>query len=152
MKLNLKELLFFDEEKVAGTLMILFTSLATSGGRAGCGQVWRYHPRSNRLELFVESPHRSVLDFPDNITITPFGDLLLCEDGSNDGENSQFLVGVTPEGQIYPFGRNALNTDEFAGACFSHQMEKPYLSIFKILELRWRYGDLGLYDPRFNRS
>ena len=106
---------------------IYFT--CTSGGRAGCGQVWRYHPQSNRLELFVESPHRSVLDFPDNITITPFGDLLLCEDGSNDGENSQFLVGVTPGGQIYPFGRNALNMNEFAGACFAPDGKTLFVNI-----------------------
>ncbi len=47
--------------------------------------------------------------------MSPWGDLLLCEDGP--GENG--LVGVTPEGGAYRFARNAANDSELCGACFS---------------------------------
>ncbi len=36
-----------------------------------------------------------------------------------DGSNEQFLVGITPEGDIYKFGRNAVSDSELAGATFS---------------------------------
>jgi secreted PhoX family phosphatase len=39
----------------------------------------------------------------------------VCEDG--DEEN--FVLGITPQGRIYRLARNAHNTSEFAGACFS---------------------------------
>ena len=39
----------------------------------------------------------------------------VCEDGSG----VDYLVGVTPMGEIYKFGRNAMNGGEFAGATFS---------------------------------
>ena len=37
----------------------------------------------------------------DNLTITPWGDLIICEDGPNE----EFLIGVTPEGNLYRFAR-----------------------------------------------
>ncbi|MBW4639910.1 MAG: PhoX family protein [Gloeocapsa sp. UFS-A4-WI-NPMV-4B04] len=91
----------------------------TTGSTNGLGQVWRYVPgRTNAggtIELFVEPNNKSVLDSPDNIVVSPFGDLFICEDG--DGE--QFVVGVTPQGKLYHFARNAINDREFAGVCFS---------------------------------
>jgi len=100
----------------------------TTGGRAKAGQLWRYHParpgvegtRHERtepgtLELFLQPDDPSVLENADNITQSPSGDLVVCEDGSGE----QFLLGVTPRGTIYPIARNALNNSEFAGCCFS---------------------------------
>ncbi|MEO0489584.1 MAG: alkaline phosphatase PhoX [Cyanobacteria bacterium J06659_2] len=52
-------------------------------------------------------------DSSDNIWMAPWGDLLLCEDGAGE----QFIIGVTPHGQLYRFARNALNGAEFAGIC-----------------------------------
>jgi secreted PhoX family phosphatase len=52
---------------------------------------------------------------PDNIAAAPNGDLILCTD--NGREN--FLVGLTPRGDLYKIARNAINASEFAGACFS---------------------------------
>ncbi|NEQ83410.1 MAG: DUF839 domain-containing protein, partial [Moorea sp. SIO2I5] len=83
-------------------------------------QVWRYVPGSTpqeggTIELFVESHDRSLLEHPDNLTISPSGDLILCEDGGGD----QFLVGVNPKGELYQLARNALNSSELAGVCFS---------------------------------
>ena len=50
-----------------------------------------------------------------NVTVTPWGDLLLCEDGPDD--QPQYLRGVTPQGQLYTLAANSYS--EFAGACFS---------------------------------
>jgi secreted PhoX family phosphatase len=102
---------------------IYFT--CTNGGKVGAGQIWRYNPGTEMLELFVESKDRRTLDAPDNITVTPFGDLLVCE----DGQGKQFLVGITPQGEPYPFARNALNTSEFAGACFAPDGQTLFVNI-----------------------
>ncbi|MEH2194425.1 MAG: alkaline phosphatase PhoX [Nostoc sp.] len=102
-----------------------FYFTATSGGPVGGGQVWRYIPGEETIELFVESQSKNELDMPDNIVVAPFGDLILCEDG--DGEN--FLRGVTPKGELYNFARNAFNDSEFAGACFSPDGQTLFVNI-----------------------
>jgi uncharacterized protein len=91
---------------------------ATNGGDAQVGQVWRYRPAAadrGELVLVFESPSRRVLDYPDNITVSPRGGIVICE----DGEGEQYLRGLTPEGAIFDLGKNLLNQSEFAGACFS---------------------------------
>lgn len=92
---------------------------ATSGGDAEVGQVWRYRPggflRRDQLSLVFESPSREVLDYPDNITVSPRGGIVICEDGGGE----QYLRGLTPDGAIFDLARNVLNQTEFAGACFS---------------------------------
>ncbi|MGF1485566.1 MAG: alkaline phosphatase PhoX [Prochloraceae cyanobacterium] len=97
----------------------------TSGGKAGRGQVFRFDPIAQTLQLFVESPGINVLDYPDNLTMSPFGDLMMCEDGWGE----QFLVGVNAEGQCYKFARNALNNSEFAGVCFSPDGKTMFVNI-----------------------
>jgi uncharacterized protein len=102
-----------------------FYFCCTSGGALGLGQVWRYIPGKETIELFVESTSAAELENPDNIVVSPYGDLILCEDGDDD----QFLVGVTPKGELYQFARNALNTNEFAGACFSPDGKTLFVNI-----------------------
>ncbi len=51
-----------------------FTS--TNGGEAGLGQVWIYDPKAETITLMFESPSVHVLDFPDNITVSPSGGLV----------------------------------------------------------------------------
>ncbi|MGH7306493.1 MAG: alkaline phosphatase PhoX [Candidatus Rokuibacteriota bacterium] len=105
---------------------IFFTS--TNGGNAGQGQVWEYEPSSETLRLVFESPASEVLNSPDNITVSPRGGLVLCEDGGG----SEFLHGLTVDGEIFRFAqnnvvlngeRNAIVGDfrgsEFAGATYS---------------------------------
>ncbi len=98
----------------------------TSGGAARVGQIFRYVPSRfegqpdeerfpGRLQLFIEPNDKSVVEYADNLTVAPWGDLIVCEDGKGD----QFLVRVTPQGEITRFARNAVNNHEFAGACFS---------------------------------
>ncbi|BAZ49750.1 hypothetical protein NIES4103_23620 [Nostoc sp. NIES-4103] len=102
-----------------------FYFCCTSGGAIGRGQVWRYIPADETIDLFVESTSREELDAPDNVVVAPFGDLILCEDGGGDN----FLVGVTPNGEIYQFARNALQSGEFAGACFSPDGRTLFVNI-----------------------
>ena len=96
---------------------VFFTD--TNGGDAGQGQVWQFTPAGASdgiLKLVYESPGAEVLSFPDNITVTPRGGLLLCEDSPND---RQFLRGLTIEGAIFDLAVNLLDDKEWAGACFS---------------------------------
>jgi secreted PhoX family phosphatase len=100
--------------------------VCTDGGALKKGQIFRYEPspyegtvneseRPGRLSLFVEADDPEALDMPDNIGVAPWGDLVLCEDGGG----VDYLVGVTPDGELYKLGRNARNSSELAGACFS---------------------------------
>ena len=51
----------------------------------------------------------------DNLTVAPWGDLIVCE----DGPGRQNLVGIEPSGNIYHFAENAVSGSEFAGVTFS---------------------------------
>jgi len=94
----------------------------TAGGDKRHGQLFRYLPRSNRLELFLEGDNEAQMDSPDNICITPWGDLWFAE----DGDATQRMMGVTSGGSVYPFVRNRLlgrgsegDASELCGPCFS---------------------------------
>jgi secreted PhoX family phosphatase len=106
---------------------IFFT--ATDGGLLLKGQIWELIPGPNLtggvLRLFAEPNNASVLENADNITVAPWGDLIICE----DGPGTQFLVGVTPNGNFYKFARNALNTNEVTGATFSPDGSILYANI-----------------------
>ncbi|WP_407553745.1 DUF839 domain-containing protein [Streptomyces sp. Pv4-95] len=93
------------------------------------GQVWFYDPRRRTLTLKVllgvnEDPAKDgPLDGPDNITVSPYGGLIIAE----DGEGVQHLFGATEDGRTYPLARNDLNIgtadepefSEFTGPVFS---------------------------------
>ena len=101
---------------------------ATDGGDARVGQVWFYEPRGadrGELTLVFESPSADLLDAPDNVTVSPRGGIVLCEDGAGE----QFVRGLTREGRIFDFARNLVNTGEFAGACFSPAGRTLFLNI-----------------------
>lgn len=91
--------------------------VSTNGGNAGSGQVWEFKPkrRGGTLTLIYESPNPSVLDAPDNVTVSPQGGLLLCEDGGGD----QYLRGLTLDGEIFDFALNLQTDHEWAGATFA---------------------------------
>ena len=50
----------------------------TSASKKRLGRVYRYTPATNTLELFYESTDKNDLEAPDNINITPWGDILDC--------------------------------------------------------------------------
>ena len=101
--------------------------VSTSGG-IGQGQIWEYSPADETIRLLFQSPGAAVLNAPDNITVSPRGGLVLCEDGSG----AEFMHGLTVDGEIFPFAqnnvvlageRNGFTGDfrgsEWAGACYS---------------------------------
>ncbi|MGI9042655.1 MAG: alkaline phosphatase PhoX [Gemmatimonadaceae bacterium] len=101
---------------------------ATNGGDAKVGQVWFYRPGGSdggSLTLVFESPSAAVLNYPDNITVSPRGGVVMCEDGGGE----QYLRGLTPEGRIFDFAKNLLNLTEFAGACFSPDGRTLFVNI-----------------------
>jgi len=103
--------------------------VSTSGG-IGQGQIWVYDIKRQTITLLFESPDAAVLNSPDNITVSPRGGLVLCEDGGGQ----EFLHGLTVDGEIFQFARNNViipasharngisgdfSGSEFAGACYS---------------------------------
>jgi uncharacterized protein len=83
----------------------------------GYGQVWMYDLKAETLTLVFESPGPDVLDFPDNITMSPRRkSVMLCEDSGS----GNMLRGLTRDGLIFDFALNAIagGVDEFAGATF----------------------------------
>lgn len=117
---------------------IFFTS--TDGGDAKAGQVFRFVPSQQRLELFYESPGARVLDYPDNICLSPTGSIVICEDS---GAPVQRLYGLTRQGELFELARN--NTElagemgfigsfkgaEWAGACFSPDGKTLFANVYR---------------------
>ncbi len=97
----------------------------TNGGNSGNGQIWRYSPVNNTIELYIESDDSGVLNNPDNIVMAPNGELYVCEDGSN----TDCIVGVSSTGQLYKFARNAMNTSELCGVCFSPDGQTMFVNM-----------------------
>ena len=99
----------------------------------GTGQIWGYDIASGRLKLIFQSPGAAVLDFPDNVTVSNRGTLVLCEDNVNDN----YLRGLSPEGELWDIALNRLISstganrfnDEFAGATFSHTGHTLFVNI-----------------------
>lgn len=118
-----------------------FFFASTSGGNAGCGQIWQYNPARETLTLFFESPGGTVLDSPDNLLVTPRGGILLCEDDATGQDNDTHplapgivdvnrIIGLTPDARSFEFAVNRLNDSEFAGACFSPDARTLFVNIF----------------------
>lgn len=78
-----------------------------------------------KLELFVEPNNSSMIENADNLTVAPWGDLIVCE----DCDHMQDLNGITPEGNIYKLGRNAKSNSELAGATFSPDGSTLFMNI-----------------------
>jgi uncharacterized protein len=105
---------------------VYFTS--TTGGKSAVGQVWALHPEAELLELIYESTDSSVVCMPDNLTVSPRGGLVLCEDPLLTPIQ---IHALGPDGQVSPLAQNAAILDgqrgvhgdytssEFAGATFS---------------------------------
>ncbi|HTI67261.1 MAG TPA: alkaline phosphatase PhoX [Caulobacteraceae bacterium] len=117
----------------------------TSGGPAKLGQIMRYRPsphegqadendQPGRIQLFLQPTDKSVLFMGDNLAVSPWGHLVVCEDKVG-GVN--FLKGVTPQGKVYAIGRQAepgvtdvKSNSELAGCCFSPDGTTLFVNIY----------------------
>lgn len=108
----------------------------TNGGPNKLGQVFRYIPSPYegtdreaeapaQLVLFAESEDKEVLQMCDNLTVAPWGDIILCED---NGEKNH-IRGITPAGEMYTLGCNQSSGSEFAGVCFSPSGNTLFINI-----------------------
>lgn len=94
----------------------------------GFGQVWAYDPATQTLRVVFQSPGPMTMELPDNITTSPRGTLVVCEDGPADN----FLRGLTPEGELFDIAVNAIEGrrgDEFAGSTFSPDGHTLFVNI-----------------------
>ncbi|MFC0629282.1 alkaline phosphatase PhoX [Kribbella deserti] len=103
------------------------------------GQVWRYDPRRKTLTLEViftrpEPNDNPLYDAPDNITMSPYGGLMMCEDGTGD----QHILGTTEDGEVFKFAKNRVNIGtpeepefgELAGAGFSADGRTMFFNVY----------------------
>lgn len=101
---------------------------SSAGFGDGYGQVWMYDARKQTLTLLFESPGPDVLDFPDNVIVSPRRkSVILCEDSSA----GNMLRALTRDGLIFDFALNAVSggVDEFAGATFSPDTQVLYANM-----------------------
>jgi hypothetical protein len=110
----------------------------TNGGAIKKGQLFRYLPSEfegtakeaefpGKVELFLESKNSELLQHCDNLCVSPWGDLIICE----DGDIPQRIIGVTPQGELYKFGENIGSGSELAGACFSQDGSTLFVNLQK---------------------
>ena len=103
----------------------------SDGFEEGYGQIWEYRQRSRTLVLHYESPGGEVMDSPDNLTVTPRGGLLACEDDASDSndEHVNRLIGISPRGEAFTFAVNQFDC-ELAGACFSPDGKTLFVNLY----------------------
>lgn len=112
-----------------------FYFACTNGGTIQKGQIWKYQPSMMEggpdelkspgvLSLFAEPNDKELLKYCDNLTISPWGDLIICED-----DHDPRLVGINPKGETYLFGHNVGYKSELTGACFSPNGKTLFVNI-----------------------
>ena len=105
-------------DRVTRRIIFVDTEGGPIGAQAGStdraeGAIWAYDPATEQLEnLFVSqgalAPAGYGADNPDNVTVSPSGGILMCEDGGqNDGDGLN-LLGLLPNGQSFEFARNII--------------------------------------------
>jgi secreted PhoX family phosphatase len=107
---------------------------SSAGYGRGFGQVWAYDTRSEKLRLVYESPGKQTFDFPDNITVSKRGTLVVCEDNNQDN----YVRGLNRGGQLWDIALNRVESsrtgqprydDEFAGSTFSPDGSTLFVNI-----------------------
>ena len=108
----------------------------SSGGVTGNGQIFRYIPspfegqdqekdNPGKLELFLESKSVETFQFCDNLTVAPWGDVVICEDNVDPR-----IIGITPQGKAYVIAQNiGFRESEFAGPVFSPSGKTLFVNI-----------------------
>jgi uncharacterized protein len=137
-----------------GTIFFVSTSggdvkngdVNSDGYEEGFGQVWAHRPGRHRhdggtLVLVYESPSGEKMDSPDNLTVTPRGGLVACEDDASSAyedthplapgiTNVNRLIGLTRRGEAFEFAVNVHNGSELAGVCFSPSGNTMFFNLF----------------------
>ena len=110
----------------------------TNGGRNTFGQIFRYVPspfegtareaeQPGTIELFAEPNDTGLLRNCDNLTIAPWGDLIIAEDHKEICR----LIGITPQGEYYLIASNPNLGMELAGVCFSPDGSTLFVNVQK---------------------
>ena len=89
------------------------------------------------MTLFVEPNDTKICEYADTLTVAPWGDIIIAE----DGPKLQYIRGITPEGEFYTLACNSRNLVEFAGPCFS----KYHNSLF--VNMQWPGLTLEITGP-----
>jgi len=115
---------------------------STDGGPNRRGQLYRLDILSDgmdRLTLVAQAESEDSFANPDNITVSPWGDVFLAEDGA--APNGVRVL--KPDGSLHHFARNALNggKSEIAGICFSPDGKWLFLN------LQWDGLTLAITGP-----
>ncbi|MCF7222693.1 alkaline phosphatase PhoX [Marilutibacter chinensis] len=137
-----------------GKMFIVDTSTGVdSQGRPGRGEgaVWVLDLYSQRLKALFVSGNQLAGNNPDNITVSPRGGVVLCEDGGNSSDSygpGARLLGLTRRGESFYLCKNNVElTDsqiagadktieegdyrgsEFAGACWDPHGRTMFVNI-----------------------
>ena len=115
----------------------------SDGYREGYGQIWEYRQRERKVVLHYESPGGEVMDSPDNLTVTPRGGLLACEDDASSAdaatdtdprapgiEHVNRLIGISRKGEAFTFAVNVFSGTELAGVCFSPDGKTLFVNLY----------------------
>lgn len=90
--------------------------LASDGRRGrGEGAVWAFDTVRNVLTCIYVSENPLAGNNPDNLTVSPRGGIVLCEDGGGVEDDFGFgerLLGLTPTGQPFIFGKNNIQLEQ----------------------------------------
>lgn len=113
----------------------------TSGGPVSQGTIWELDLARQVMKCIYSSPSTNVGTMGDNITVSPRGGILICEDGAAVTDEFGLglrLMSLHGDGQVSIFAKNNINVtaaqltaagkqpsladdhrdNEFAGACF----------------------------------
>jgi secreted PhoX family phosphatase len=98
--------------------------VSTDGGDAGLGQVWWFDAAAGRLTLVYESKSAGALREPDNVSVSPRGAVVLCEDGDGPDRLRGLAQGRDAGGHprapgLFDIARNRGSDGEFAGCTWS---------------------------------
>ncbi len=122
---------------------VVFTSKL--GGVAKAGQVFRYDPAGETLQLIFEATAHEVISGPDNIIFSPRGNLVICEDQVRRGEPGQRILSLTDAGDYFYLcrinpqiaGREneielaaEMRRAEWAGVCFSDDGQWMFANVY----------------------
>ena len=142
-----------------GTIFFVSTSggdakngdVNSDGYEEGFGQVWAYRPgaprrRDAHARLRVAVRRRAATR-PDNLTVTPRGGLIACEDDASSAfvdthplapgiENVNRLIGITQRGEAFELAVNVLNGSELAGVVLQPERADAVLQPLRPRPLR----------------